>query len=145
MDGLNHSPRKHIARLAPDRALRLKKFGESLGKRVRDMDLNQSQFAERAAVHMKNGRFGRDLVSNYINGRSQPEPLHQVAMAKALGISVEELMAPLYSGMMCTDDTSSPIDLQSVGGDRARLRINVELPMAVAVQILTLLPQGAGK
>ena len=53
MDGLNHPPRKRIARLAPDRALRLKKWGESLGKRIRDKDLNQSQFAE--ARYMKTG------------------------------------------------------------------------------------------
>jgi transcriptional regulator with XRE-family HTH domain len=137
---------KRIDRLAPDRLLRLKKWGESLEKRIVAADLNALQFAARCEVQMKSKKFGRDLISNYVNGKSQPSNLHEAAMAKVLGITVEELMAPIATGTIHNNDgLSAPFDLQSVGGDRAWLRINMELPMIVAVQILTLLPQAAGK
>jgi hypothetical protein len=137
--------RTRIKRLAPDRELRLRKFGESLAKRIVATGLNDLQFAERCAPHMKSKKFGRDLISNYISGKHAPARLQEAAMAKALGITVEELMMPIKTGVMPEGFSGSSIEaddelrFESTGHDQARLLINMMVPMTVAIEVIGLI------
>jgi transcriptional regulator with XRE-family HTH domain len=128
---------RRISRMSPDRAARLRRWGESLQDRITKKNLNQSEFASRVALFTRDKRMGRDLISNYIRGVSEPTPLKQTAMASALGITVDELMAPM--SVIPARSMESPIEMKSVSPTRARLRIDTELPYGVVVQILGLI------
>lgn len=130
---------RRISRMSPDRSVRLRRWGESLRDRINSKELNQSEFALRVAVFTRDKRMGRDLISNYIRGVSEPTQLKQIAMARALGISVDELMAPMSIMQPVEEATSTPVEVKSVSSSRARLRIDTELPWAIAVQILSLI------
>lgn len=47
---------------------------------------NQSELARQAALHMPDGRFGRDSISKYEKATHLPYPVQLDALAKALGI-----------------------------------------------------------
>ena len=127
---------RRIPRMSPDRGTRLRRWGKSLKDRISGKKLNQSEFASRVAIHTRDGKMGRDLVSNYIRGVSEPTPLKQIAMAKALGITVEELMAPMNAEAEKTSETTSQVEMTSIGHNLMRLRIEKNLPLDVALQIL---------
>jgi transcriptional regulator with XRE-family HTH domain len=130
---------RRVLRMAPDRATRLKHWGQTLKDRINEKELNQSEFASRVAIFTRDRRMGRDLISNYTRGISEPSPLKQTAMAKALGISVEELMAPMGIVAPSKEKTVSPVEMKSVSPTSARLKIDTELPWGIAVEILRLI------
>lgn len=130
---------RHLARMTPDRAARLQRWGKSLQDRINEREINQSELAARAAQFTRKKSMGRDLISNYIRGMSEPTPLYQIAMARALNVTVEELMAPLNARSSVLSDRKDPIEMHSAGSDRARLKIDIELPMAAAVEILRII------
>lgn len=129
-----------LPRATLDRRARLEYWGKSLAQRIRNQDINQSEFASRCALHTRNGKFGRDLVSNYCRGAHELTPLHKLAMSKVLGITVEELMEPLYGpSPLRGDKKSAPICLEYIDADRAHLHIDQDMPIGLAVRILGLL------
>jgi transcriptional regulator with XRE-family HTH domain len=139
-DSGDEPPKHTLGRLAPDRVTRLKHWGNSLEKRIRDKEWNQSEFAARAAMFTRRKKFGRDLVSNYCRGVTEPSPLKQAAMARAFGISVEELMSPLDTGLpdrnLIRVDT---IELRTYGKDSAWIKIDKEVPWSIGVEIVNIL------
>jgi transcriptional regulator with XRE-family HTH domain len=128
---------RHVKRLAPDRNLRLAKWGAQLEKWMTAKDMDQSELARRAAVHKKGKAFGRDLISNYVHGKSEPSAINQAAIAKALGMTVEELMAPITTGIV--EDQSPPINMHTLPDGRAHIDISADVPMDVAIQVFSLL------
>lgn len=133
---------RKIPRMDPYRRVRLKRWGKSLLDRINAKELNQSEFASRAGVFTRKKFMGRDLVSNYIRGETQPTPLYQIAMAKALGITVDELMAPMNDTMPVEEKMAhkkAPVEMQEVAPNRMRLKIDTELPWVVGVEILRLI------
>src|SRR5919108_3428186 len=136
----NLDPNHPLSRTAPERRVLLERWGQSLAQRIRNQDINQSEFANRCANHTRNGKFGRDLVSNYCRGAHEPTPLHKVAMAKVLGITVEELMEPLYGpSPLRANNKSSSICLEYISSDMAHLHIDQDMPIGLAVRILGML------
>jgi transcriptional regulator with XRE-family HTH domain len=102
--------------------------------------LNQSTFALRAGIFTKKKHMGRDLVSNWILGKSEPSPLYQIAMAKALGITVDELMAPI--DMVPAKEkvvAAAPVEMREVSPNRVRLQINMEMSKKTAAEIISLI------
>jgi len=66
--------------------------------------------------------------------------LKQIAMAKALGIEVDELMAPLAAAPVVRESSvRDSVEMHSAGADRARLRIDKEVPWEIAVEILRII------
>jgi len=68
----DHQQSRRIARMSPDRAVRLSRWGQSLKKRIDEKQLNQSEFASRVAIFTRDKQIGRDLISNYIRGIAEP-------------------------------------------------------------------------
>jgi transcriptional regulator with XRE-family HTH domain len=126
--------------MSPDRAVRLKHWGQCLKKRIDEKQLNQSEFASKVAIFTRDKRMGRDLISNYIRGIAEPSSLKQIAMAKALGIEVDELMAPLATAPIVRESSvRNSVEMHSAGADRARLTIDKEVSWEIAVEILRLI------
>lgn len=130
---------RRISRMSPDRAARLQQWGKSLKDRINQKELNQSEFASRVALFTRDRRMGRDLISNYIRGISEPTPLKQIAMAKALNIPVEELMEPMDIVAPFDKKKTPPVKMESISPTHARLEINTKVPMAVAAEIIRLI------
>ena len=112
-------------------------FGRRLQAAMLEAGWNQSELARRAAVHMPDGKFGRDLISDYINGRGLPQPLALSALAKAFGKDVEELR-PV--GAYPALDTNAPrMIIREDADGRMWLDIKRTVDWAVGVKILELL------
>ena len=102
---------------------------------------NQSELARRAATHMPNKTLGRDNISKYLNGATLPEPLRLHALAKALGVKPEDLIPD--TDPLATDMEEAPaLAMQTVDENTAWLRINQQVPIDTALQIMGLLQKG---
>ena len=95
---------------------------------------NQSELARHAALHMPSGRFNRDNISNYINAKHTPGPVHMHALCKALGVEPADLMP--VGATPSAEDAAPPLDLKDLGDGTVFVRINKRLPAAKALQIL---------
>jgi len=132
-------PQRRIERLAPNRTLRKKVRGKYFYGLILAKGYRQSSFARAAAKHKKDGVLGRDLVSRWCQGTALPDALNEDAIAKTLGISVEELMAPIYEGTIETNEIIPPFEITGLEGGLARLTINMTVPWDVAQEVFRLL------
>lgn len=119
------------------RALNRQEFGRRLNSLMLAKDWNQSELARNTI--MPNGKpIGRFSISNYINGKSFPTPVVRKALAKAFGITPDEL---LPNGLMSAMDEEVPaLEIKMAAGHpgRAWVRINQLLPTQVAYKIMEL-------
>ena len=100
---------------------------------------SQSDLARHAAQHVPDKTFGRDNISKYEKATSAPLPLFLMALAKALGVSAVDLM-PERAGMLDAPvEETNTLDFKQVSQDRARIRLNQEVPLDVAYKIVGLL------
>lgn len=118
-------------------------FGRRLQKALIAKGWNQSDLARHAAVHMPDNRFGRDNVSKYINGLTLPAPLQLSAISRALDVPADELLPENKGRALAShiSDQAPKLSIRDVdeSGERAFLRINQEVPMDVAIEIMALL------
>ena len=112
---------------------RLAAWGRRLGELIAARDMNQSEFA-RACEKQAERPFGRDLISNYLRGKHVPDKLNQKAMAAALGITVDELMAPLYQR-----GQEAPEQQAFTLAGNGMVAVNVTVPHTIAAKIMELL------
>lgn len=109
-----------------------------------EKQFDQTELARRAAQFMPRKVFGRDNVSKYLKGVTLPTPLYLSALARALGVQPEELL-PSTTIRLATNMEDNPrLALRAIDENTAFLRINQEVPMAVALEILTLLRRQDG-
>jgi len=101
-----------------------------------EKDWNQSELARRAGI-------ARDSVSTYVGGTAMPDPINAAKIARAFGITTEELN-PWAVGAATVTVLPSVEMKQMVGNpDRAWLAINKEVSFDTAVKILALLSADA--
>jgi transcriptional regulator with XRE-family HTH domain len=115
----------------------LRDFGRRLQSAIADKGWNQSELARRAAIHMPDGKFGRDNVSNYVRGSVLPGPAHLEAMAKALGVKQTDILPS--RGVPSVDANLPEFEMRNAGAGKAWLRINQQVDFDVALQIAGLL------
>ena len=120
-------PREGVMRLVASNLYRL----------INEKGWNQSELARQAAPHMKSHKFNRDLISSYCRGRSLPTPVHLHAMAKALGVVPQDIL-PLRSYPEIDGD-NPPWDLKNLGDGTAWLKINQNVPLALALKIVDMI------
>lgn len=98
----------------------------------------QAELARQAALHMPEGNFGRSLVSKYENAEVLPSVVNVAAMAKALGVSPEEVMPsnPAISEAM---PLGVKADATVVDSDTVHVRVNQRLPAALGYKILMMI------
>jgi len=125
------------ADMAP-RELSKHEFGRKLMALMLDKGWNQSELARRAKI-------GRDAVSTYIRGVSFPEPVSLNKLAKALGLTAEQLLPNTTIRGIASDPTPAFEIKQAAGGDPSRvwLRVNRIVTFEQAAKIVQLLKEHA--
>lgn len=119
-------------------AVTREEFGRRLRALMEKRHWNQSELARQAELHFP-GKFGRDSVSNYINGKNFPGTIHLNALAAALGVDPRELLPGRVSARRSWDERGPAFDLKQVRGGVVRLRLDMEVPIAMALEISRLI------
>lgn len=109
---------------------------------------NMSELARQASLHLpkpqrgqRQGKvIGRDAISNYTRGRGKPRPEYMDAIAKALGMTREELM-PTAPGSAPLPPDHPAMHFETKPDGRVWLRINRTMSQKVAFDIIALLRQ----
>lgn len=83
----------------------------------------------------------RDRISAYESGKAVPERSNLTAIADALGVTVEELAPDLVmeNPNVLSGGAASFRMSMLPGTDRAHIKVDAVVPLAIAVQIATLL------
>lgn len=110
------------------RELTRQEFGRRLFQLMTDKDWSQSELGRQADV-------GRDAISTYVNGKTFPTPRNLRRLAKALGVSEEELLPNQFKKAL--EDEFPALEIKAAAGhpDKAWLRINRAVPFSVAAKI----------
>lgn len=120
-----------ISSLTP-KALTRQEFGRRVYQLMLAKGWRQSDLARRSGL-------GRDSISTYIRGRSFPEPVSLQKMAKALGVTSEELLPNTIASAI--DAEHPAIELKQATGQpgMAWLRVNRLVSISTAARIIDLL------
>lgn len=117
--------------------MRRKAFGRNLWNLTLRRGWTQSELARQAGI-------GRDSISGYMRGKNLPEPTSAMALAKALGVTLEDL----YPGASESPAESAipSFEMRAATGEPgfAWLRINRRVPFSVAAKIAVLLEETKG-
>jgi transcriptional regulator with XRE-family HTH domain len=113
-------------------------FARNLNNALNEKGWRQSELQEAAERLMPNGvPLGKHLISNYARAQNIPNGARLNAIAKALGKKPEDLL-PAIQPRFVGEDVDQTLSA-NISGDTARLRINMECPAEVAMEVLALL------
>ena len=121
----------------PPDAIRLA-FATNLKRAMIQKGWTQSELARRAAPYAPDKRMIRDNISKYMRGKVLPGPLHLQALAKALGVSPDDLL-PIRPGGAVVDHPT--FSVQQMADGNVWLRINQAVPMVLALKIAAILEE----
>lgn len=121
-----------------------REFGQRLHRLLVQKGMTQTDLAKAASRYVPDKQFGRDLVSSYVHGRYVPNPVNLEALAKALGVSAEDLM-PNANNLPRRGETTPPLDIRVLGDDRASLRVNQVVSLACALKVAQLINDDSKK
>lgn len=122
---------------AVDRDAALREFARRLEAHMVRKGWNQSELARQAALHMPDGKLGRDNISSYCGGRSFPGPIILHALCRALGTEPDELIPSKGDAPPRPGDTE--LDVKSTSDGKAWVHINQELPWTKVTEILKII------
>lgn len=112
---------------------------EEFGRRVRNYRLkkgwNQSELARAATTETV--RVTRDEVSKYEKANHFPGHEKLEAVAKALGVTAEDLMPT--KGLTAKADRTPPFEMRATADGRVWLRVNQAVSYEAALKIMALL------
>lgn len=121
------------------RDLLKREFSNRLSKILADRSWSQADLARAAEKHLPKGEeFRRDNVNVYVRGLALPRPKQLNAIAKALGMTAEDL---LPGG--AREGASLPYSMRPVDGDagHAWLQVDMKVPMRKALAVLAMLDE----
>ena len=116
---------------------RNKLFGETLQRLCLERGWNQSELARRAKD--ENGDpMGRDAISTYIRGRSFPEPVNLHRLAKALNVTIDELVPGGTRFMTVAPETT--LEIRQIAGEPGKvwIRMNQAVTTKQAAEIFNI-------
>lgn len=127
-------------------------FARRLHKAMADKGMSYSDLARKVWGEIeqtdKMGRTtmaarNRDRISVYVNGKGFPDPKNLALIAKALGMTPEEL-APDIAGAAVERETPE-MSMVAVAGahDKVLLRINKLVSLTVAVEVINILAKAS--
>jgi transcriptional regulator with XRE-family HTH domain len=106
-------------------------FSRTMLRRLAELSMNQSELASRLGIT-------RDAVSTYARMRSLPSPAVLKKMAVVLGISADELLPSRYE-----PEPEMPLAIEVRPNGMVRLRVDLECPMELGVEIVSRLQSHA--
>lgn len=111
-------------------------YARTLHQAMQKKGLSQADLARKVDM-------GRDSINTYIKGRTMPSVATQEKLARALGMRPEEL-CPQISEKKDIDILPALEIRQSISNpDKAWLRVNQEVPIGVAAQVIAILQKPA--
>lgn len=81
----------------------------------------------------------RDRISAYLRGKAIPDPKNLNLLAKAFGITPEELAPDLAATAIERENPEMAMTMVSGHPDKVLLRINKLVPLPIAVRVLSLI------
>lgn len=127
----------NTANMSPEAAEFVRRLRQEMARR----DWNGAELARQAALHMPDGKFGRDLITRYRRG-ARPRDAHLVAMAAALHMKPNELFPgmwePPHVSKAVTPRATTPAQpnaTASIANGKVRLQIDQEVDMATAAKV----------
>jgi transcriptional regulator with XRE-family HTH domain len=99
-------------------------FSRALLSALAKAGMNQSELARRVGVT-------RDAISTYARQRSLPPPDVLKKMSKVLGVDADDLLPTRYS---YEEEPAFAIEMRPNG--QVRLRVDLEVPIAVGVEVI---------
>lgn len=121
-----------------------------IGRRIHTMILakgwNQSTLAREATKHFSGGEITRSNISNWVCGLVLPGPGRAQALAKALGVSIEEIRPsgtieglrriPGPKGPRRQAQPQETININDAGNGKARVYIDRIVSWSVAMRVM---------
>ena len=100
----------------------------------------QRDLVNEAQKHMPEGQeFGRRLVGSWSTGKHMPNQMNLNAMAKAFGVPITELVPNTETSRIVGQMEPANFSLVANGGATARVKIDMDLPVDLALQIATMI------
>ena len=130
----------------PQKRAAMASFSRRLYEEMQARGWTQAELARRAFGTTTNSEGhsvakGRDRVSVYLAGKSQPDPRNLGLLCKALDLQPEQLAPELVAETV--DRAEHEIQMFQ-SGDQCHLIINKLVPMSVASQVIAILTAAAG-
>lgn len=98
----------------------------------------QSDLARRATDYMiGGGRIRPNQVSQWLRGDHAPAKPAAVAVAKALGVGIQEISSHYTDPAddLAVDEELARLHVATIGGGLVRLTVNTQLPFEIAMEI----------
>lgn len=121
-----------------ERDLTRAEFARRLAKHMDDKSWNQSDMARAAERYLPKGEsFRRDSISTYLNQLAVPRPKHLNAIAKALGVTPEDLLPGVSTA------EKLPYSMRPVSDEpgMAYLTVDMKISTNTALAVLGLINQ----
>lgn len=109
-------------------------FGQRLKNLMLEQEWNQSELARRAGV-------GRDSISTYIRGKTLPEPVTLQRLAKALGVTSEELLPNTMSSAAGEDTPAFELRQSHDDPNRVWMRLDRAMSPKLAAKIIEMIAE----
>lgn len=108
-------------------------FGRRLYSLMLGKGWHQSELARQSGLP-------RDSISTYVRGRSMPTPQNLEALAKAFGLTAEELL-PNYNEAAVMDEENPSFEMKAstAAPGTVWLRVNRSVSMTAAIKIASIL------
>lgn len=131
----------------------MKKFTPDIRSDVEPAHLIRQDFANRlynlmhengwtqAELGRRAGIESRDSISTYINARSLPSPLNLEKLAKALGVTPEELLPQRVEQAIAADHPSIEVRVSTTDPTKAWLQINRLVSVKTAVKVVQIVAE----
>ena len=133
-----------VADQAPSQRLRLQTFARKLHAAMAARGMSQADLARAAFGEHTNAdgyvvAKNRDRVSVYLAGKSLPDAKNLERLAKALGMTVEELAPPAAVPAALREAPSLIMEAVPDQQGFVQLRLNKVLPLELAAKIVALI------
>lgn len=124
--------------------LEIEQFARRLHKLMAQNNMSQSDLARAVWGTTEDNRGytvarGRERISQYIRGKSLPDPKNLAAIARALHVTPEELAPDIAAASVATDNPE--VGMTAIAGhpDKVLLQVNKLVPFGIAAQVINLL------
>ena len=129
--------------------MELEQFANRLQALRSEKGWSQSELARQVwgEIETKEGKKvarNRDRISVYEKGKSRPDPHNLKAIARALGVTPEELAPDILGSTVERQNPELAIVAIAGHADKVHLRVNKLVTMAMATEVMQVLGRGDG-